>query len=92
MLAAKYNNTMNTHQMAKALGSRGGKKRAKNLSTEQKQNIARLGGLAKKQSQLAAQRIASNFEYLTTVRALSPKRKAVKRVSTCKTRLPGIYL
>lgn len=92
MLSAKYNGIMNTHQIAQVLGSRGGKKRAKNLSAEQKQNIARLGGLAKKQSQLAAQRVAANFDYLATVRILAPKRKPVKREATCKTRLPGIYL
>ena len=83
---------MNTHQIAKALGSRGGKKRAQVLSAEQKQNIAKQGGLAKKQSQLAAQRVVANFAYLATIRILAPKRKAIKRVSNCKSRLPGIYL
>lgn len=90
LLSAKYNNSMNTRQIAKVLGSRGGKKRAQNLSALQKQNIAKQGGLAKKQSQQAAQRILENFIYLEAVDALSPKRSRVKSVNNFKSPLPSI--
>ena len=60
--------TVNKH--AKALGKRGGEKRAKRLSSEQKKVIASLGGKARAESLQAAKRIEENFLYLETIQEL----------------------
>ncbi len=81
---------MNTRQLAKALGRRGGLARAKSLSAEQRKKIASLGGQVKALSAKAAQRIEKNFKYLKAVQGLRklPRSKSVSRVSQP---LPGIY-
>jgi hypothetical protein len=81
---------MKYSSIAKQLGSRGGKKRAQNLSKERRKEIAAMGAKARAESLLIAQRIRSNFAHLAFINALNPPPK-VKSVSTCNERLPGIY-
>jgi hypothetical protein len=81
---------MNPSALARALGRRGGLARARRLSPEEKSRIASLGGHARRESLLAARRIADNFHYLTVLHELRPARP-VKRLRTCRTRLPGLY-
>jgi len=61
---------MNIHQLAKTLGRRGGKARAKNLSQEQRKKIASMGGWAKALSRHAVRRVEDNFRYLEAIEAL----------------------
>ena len=53
--------------------------------------IASLGGQARRQSLLAARRIAANFRYVAAVNELRGRRVAVRRLKTCAGPLPGIY-
>lgn len=76
---------------AAALGRRGGLARAARLSPERTREIAAAGAAARRQSLEAVRRIAVNFSYAEAVEALRGSRPAVRRVSTCRTRLPGIY-
>jgi hypothetical protein len=92
MLSGKYNLNMNkTRAIAKALGRRGGRARARRLSSEERRRIAALGGAARSASLRAARRIEENFAYLQAVQALGRRRHRPARVSTCKGPLPGHY-
>ena len=82
---------MDTRQMAKALGRRGGRARAAKLSAPDKQRIASLGGHARRRSLEAARRIAENFVYARAVAALQGGPPKVKRVKHCRGPLPGLY-
>ncbi|MBI4212037.1 MAG: hypothetical protein HY540_05305 [Deltaproteobacteria bacterium] len=82
---------MNKRQIAKILGSRGGRSRAKRLSSEAKKNIASLGGQARAESIQAKKRILRNFLYLDAVLRLRGKQKKVIQSNQVKKRLPGIY-
>ena len=77
--------------MARRLGQRGGRARARRLSAERRREIASLGGEARRRSLLAAKRIADNFHYLTAVLALQGGPPEVARTKTFDGRLPGIY-
>jgi hypothetical protein len=90
MLSGKYNEAMNTRDMARALGSRGGKARARTLTAEQRRHIAALGGAARRRSLDAARRLAANFVYAAMVRELRPP-PAVERMKSFSGRLPGVY-
>jgi hypothetical protein len=81
---------MKYSEIAKQLGRRGGLKRAKNLSTERKKEIAQMGAKARMESIEIARRIHSNFAHLAFIHALNPPPK-VESVSTCDEKLPGIY-
>lgn len=81
---------MDTREMARALGRRGGKARARNLSADDRRRIAALGGAARRRSLDAAQRHADNFMYAAMVRELQPP-PPVKRVRTFDGPLPGLY-
>ncbi|MBI2082437.1 MAG: hypothetical protein HYT76_02615 [Deltaproteobacteria bacterium] len=61
---------MNTKALAKALGRRGGRARARNLSSHERRKIASLGGRAKSLSFHAERRIEDNFRYLEAFVAL----------------------
>ena len=76
--------------MAQALGRRGGRARAKNLTASERRRIAGLGGRARKRSLTLAQRHSDNFLYAGIVRTLQPPPR-VDRVRTSDDRLPGIY-
>ena len=82
---------MTMSELAAALGRRGGQARAARLSPERRQQIAAAGAHARRRSFEAARRIAVNFSYAAAVEALGGAPPAVRRVATCRTRLPGIY-
>ncbi len=76
--------------MARALGSKGGKARARNLAPAEKQRIAALGGRARALSFHAARRIDENFRYVDAMNALQP-RPRVTRMRNFTGSLPGIH-
>lgn len=82
---------MNAHEMAQALGRRGGRARARRLSAEDKKRIASLGGKARATSIQAAQRVTDNFLYLADVLELQGGAPTVTRLNSFEHRLPGIY-
>jgi formylglycine-generating enzyme required for sulfatase activity len=77
--------------MARALGRRGGRARARRLPAEKRRQIAALGGAARRASLEAARRIAENYSYLAAAKALEPHRPRPVRVSACAGPLPGLY-
>jgi len=81
---------MNRRQMARALGSRGGRARARNLSALERRRIAALGGAARRRSLELARRLDDNFRYAAMVLELQPPPR-VDRVRTCDGPLPGVY-
>ncbi|HUF46421.1 MAG TPA: hypothetical protein VMM93_01335 [Vicinamibacterales bacterium] len=82
---------MNAHEMARTLGSRGGRARARRLPAEERKRIASLGGRARRQSLEAARRIDSNFAYAAVVGELQGGRRPVTPIKHFKGPLPGIY-
>ena len=81
---------MHPSAMARSLGRRGGLARARRLSGQDRRRIAAMGGRARRESLLAARRIADNFRYVAVVRELTPA-VTVKRLSAFRGPLPGIY-
>jgi hypothetical protein len=81
---------MSISDIARALGSKGGKARAKRLPPAEKQRIAALGGRARALSIHAARRMAENFRYAEAVAALQPRPK-VQRLRYFAGPLPGIH-
>jgi hypothetical protein len=77
--------------MAKLLGSRGGRARAKRLSSEERRRIAALGGKARVRSLEAARHLIDNLKYAAMVIELQGGSPPVRRMKTCRGRLPGIY-
>jgi hypothetical protein len=82
---------MNPQQMAKILGSRGGRARARRLSANERRRIASLGGHARRQSIEAAQRVVDNLNYLAMVLELRGGHPPVTALKTFTGTLPGIY-
>jgi hypothetical protein len=82
---------MNSRQMARTLGARGGRARALRLTADRRRRIASLGGAARRESLAAARRIVDNFAYLEAVVTLQGGRPEVRRVSDVAGRLPGLY-
>lgn len=82
---------MTVSELAAALGRRGGLARAARLSTARKRQIAAAGAAARRLSLEAERRIAENFSYAAAVEELRGGTPAVRRVATCRTRLPGLY-
>lgn len=82
---------MNPQQIAKILGSRGGRARARRLSADERRRIASQGGQARRQSLEAAQRVIDNLNYLEMVLELQGGAPAVTAMKTFKGTLPGIY-
>lgn len=76
--------------MARQLGRRGGRARAKRLSAERRRQIASLGGLARGRSLLAARRIAENLRYAASVLELRGGPPKLVRMKTFTGRLPGL--
>jgi hypothetical protein len=76
--------------MAQAMGRRGGRARAKNLTPEQRRRIAALGGAARRHALELARRHADNFIYAAIVLELQPLPR-VERMRTFDGPLPGIY-
>jgi hypothetical protein len=69
---------MNASDMARLLGSKGGKARAKRLPPGEKQRIAALGGRARALSFHATRRLAENFRYIDAIDAMRPRPKVVR--------------
>ena len=82
---------MNTTEMARALGRKGGRARGRRLSAAERKRIASLGGKARMQSLQAARRIADNFRYAAAADRLRGRPVAVRRLSAFAGPLPGIY-
>lgn len=81
---------MKTQNMAKVLGSLGGKARARKLSSAKRREIARAGAVARIKSLQMKRRILENFSYLRAVEKLAPKTPAVKREKNYTGKLLGI--
>ena len=77
--------------MARMLGRRGGRTRARRLTPGRKQQIASLGGAARARSLEAARRIDTNLRYATAVVVLRGPADPVVRMKRFGGRLPGIY-
>jgi hypothetical protein len=82
---------MNSRQIAKALGRRGGHMRAMRLSAGERRRIASRGGKARSISLLAARRIVANFRYAAVLEELRGQSTHVARVGAFEGPLPGIY-
>ena len=82
---------MTTHEMAKRLGSRGGRARARRLSVDERQRIASLGGQARRHSLEIARRVVANLQYAIAVRELRGAPPVVVRMKTFNGPLPDIH-
>jgi hypothetical protein len=82
---------VNTQQIARVLGRRGGQSRARRLTADERRRIASLGGHARRQSLEAAQRVIANLNYLEMVLELQGGYPAITTMKTFTGTLPGIY-
>lgn len=82
---------MNASEMARALGSRGGRARSERLSAAEKKRIASLGGEARLRSLRATRRIVENLRYAAAVDELGGRATSVERRAVFAGPLPGIY-
>lgn len=82
---------MNASQMARALGSRGGRARSERLSAPEKRRIASMGGKARVRSLRAARRIVDNLRYAAVLGDLGGRATGVRRLADFGGPLPGIY-
>ena len=82
---------MDSRQLARKLGARGGRARARRLTADRRRRIAAQGGAARRESLAAARRIADNFAYVEAVVTLQGGRPKVRRMSRFGGRLPGLY-
>ena len=81
---------MSLSHFAKALGRRGGLKRAESLSEGRKKEIASSGGKARLESHRTARRIEQNFRYLEAMREIAPSPK-VRSFPAMRSKLPGTH-
>ena len=81
---------MNTSEIARMLGRRGGLKRAQRLSKARRVEIARLGAQARADSFSLEQAMRNNFDYVAAMRQLHPP-ATVSSESKAARKLPGIY-
>lgn len=77
--------------MARAMGRRGGRARAKRLPADRRREIAALGGRARQRSLLAARRITEDLRYAAAVVELRGGPPEVLRMRTFAGPLPGLY-
>lgn len=77
--------------MARAMGRRGGRARARRLSAERRREIASLGGRARQRSLLATRRLVENLLFAAAALALRPEGPKVLRTKTFTGQLPGLY-
>lgn len=82
---------MNTSEMARVLGSRGGRARGARLSAAERKRIASLGGAARLRSLRAARRIVENLRYAAVLGELGGRATRVRRQAESAGPLPGIY-
>ena len=83
--------SMDVREMARKMGRRGGRARARRLSPTRRREIAALGGQARHRSLLVARRVEQNFMYLEAALELQGGRRKVVRMKTFEGRLPGHY-
>jgi hypothetical protein len=81
---------MTITESARALGRRGGLRRAQRLSPRRRAEIARIGARARVLSLRLAEAIQTNFDYVNAIQQLYPPPK-VRSGSLCRQRLPGVY-
>jgi hypothetical protein len=81
---------MSNSEIARALGRRGGLKRAQRLSKARRVEIARLGSEARSDSLRMERAIRSNFDYVAAMRQLDPPAKVSSEPKASR-KLPGIY-
>jgi hypothetical protein len=81
---------MNLQEMARVMGRRGGRARARRLSAERRRQIASLGGQARHLSLQTARRIDENLAYAAAVLELRGGSPKVCRMKTFDGRLPGL--
>jgi hypothetical protein len=82
---------MKARDMARILGRRGGRARARRLTAAERRRIASLGGRARARSLELAQRIIVNFRYADAVVELRGGAPEVKPMRRFGGPLPGIY-
>jgi hypothetical protein len=82
---------MDGREMARSMGRRGGRARARRLSAERRRQIASLGGQARRLSFLVARRITENLRYAVAVQDLRGGPPEVLRMKSFGGRLPGHY-
>jgi hypothetical protein len=82
---------MNSQEMARLLGRRGGRARARRLSPEERRRIAALGGEARRRSLEAARRVMINLRYAAMMVELRGGPPDVIRMKSFGGPLPGIY-
>jgi hypothetical protein len=80
---------MKRREIARLLGSRGGRVRATRLSAEARRRIAAQGGKARTESLKLASRIAETLRYASAVQTLRPP-TLVARLSVFSGRLPRV--
>lgn len=80
---------MKPREIARLLGSRGGRARAARLSAEDRRRIAAQGGKARRESLKVASRIAETLRYASAVETLH-RPTPVARLSVFSGRLPRI--
>lgn len=91
LLSVKYSGPMDVRAMARAMGRRGGRARARRLSAARRRQIASLGGRARHRSLLVARRIADNLLYAAAALELRGGQPDLLRMRTFTGRLPGLY-
>jgi hypothetical protein len=82
---------MDVRAMARAMGRRGGRARAKRLSAERRRRIASMGGKARHRSILAGRRLTANLLYAAAALELGGQTRKVLRMKTFTGPLPGLY-
>ena len=89
-LALSYSADMNTSEIARLLGRRGGLKRAQRLSNARRVETAQLGSQARTDSFRLGRAIRNNFDYVAAMHQLNPPAR-VNSESKSARKLPGIY-
>ena len=80
---------MTPGDIARLLGSRGGRARAVRLTGDERRRIAAQGGVARRESAAAAKRIADTLRYAEAVKAMR-RQRPVMRLSRFRGRLPSV--
>ncbi|MGQ0734490.1 MAG: hypothetical protein ACT4QD_12645 [Acidobacteriota bacterium] len=82
---------MNTREIARVLGRRGGRARAARLSAEERRRIASLGGQARRRSIGAKQRVLVNLRHARMIVSMRGGAERITRMKRCSGPIPGLY-
>ena len=82
---------MDLHEIARVMGQRGGRTRARRLPAERRREIAALGGHARRESLLVTRRIVETLRYAAAAEELRGGRPPVRRAGSVRGPLPGLY-